>query len=118
MSRPFRGLKFCPESNDLLYPKEDKESRRLKYYCKNCGHEEFATDDDYCVYVSEVVHNDREKTIIVQDVRADPTLPRTKDVRCPNCNHNEAVFFSANTERGMTLYFNCMSCGHKWQDDV
>ena len=33
-----------------------------------------------------------------QDVRADPTLPRTRDVRCPACSHNEAVFFSASTE--------------------
>ncbi len=35
---------------------------------------------------------------VVQDVRADPTLPRTRDVRCPECSHNEAVFFSASTE--------------------
>jgi DNA-directed RNA polymerase II subunit RPB9 len=47
---------------------------------------------------------------IVQDVTADPTLPRTKDVRCPQCNHNEAVFVSQNTESGMTLYFNCVNC--------
>lgn len=36
--------------------------------------------------------------VLPQDVRSDPTLPRTKDVRCPQCNHNEAVFFSAHTE--------------------
>ena len=53
-----------------------------------------------------------------QDVRSDPTLPRTKDVRCPVCTHNEAVFFSASTEEGMTLFFNCTSCGHRWRDYV
>ncbi len=46
----------------------------------------------------------------LQDVIADPTLPRTKDVRCPSCNHNEAVFVSLSTESGMTLYFNCVNC--------
>lgn len=54
----------------------------------------------------------------VQDVRSDPTLPRTRDVRCPACNHDEAVFFSTSTEEGMTLFFNCTSCGHRWRDYV
>ena len=39
-----------------------------------------------------------------QDVRSDPTLPRTRDVRCPECSNNEAVFFTASTEEGMTLF--------------
>lgn len=56
--------------------------------------------------------------IYMQDVRADPTLPRTRDVRCPSCNHQEAVFFSASSEQGMTLYFNCMGCAHRWRDYV
>lgn len=54
----------------------------------------------------------------MQDVRSDPTLPRTKDVRCPSCQHNEAVFFSAHTEEGMTLFFQCTHCGHRWRDYV
>ena len=47
---------------------------------------------------------------IVYDVTADPTLPRTKDARCPQCQHNEAVFISTNTEQGATLTFSCVSC--------
>ena len=33
-------LRFCPESNDLLYPKEDKERKVLVYFCRRCvrGH--------------------------------------------------------------------------------
>ncbi len=30
-------LRFCPESNDLLYPKEDKERKVLVYFCRRCG---------------------------------------------------------------------------------
>ena len=56
--------------------------------------------------------------MVLQDVRADPTLPRTKDVTCPKCAHNEAVFFSASTEEGMTLFFNCTKCGNRWRDYV
>lgn len=27
-------LRFCPESNDLLYPKEDKDRKKLVYFCR------------------------------------------------------------------------------------
>ncbi len=110
--------------------------------------------------------------MVLQDVSADPTLPRTRDVMCQKCQHNEAVFFSAATEevwrvwsgvprttaslctciciaplgaqpslsarssssgeeqqlqradvaswkrQGMTLFFNCTKCGHRWRDYV
>jgi DNA-directed RNA polymerase II subunit RPB9 len=106
-----RGLKFCPETNDLLYPRENKELRKLEYYCKNCQHVEPAEKADYCVYASETsTFSDADKTTYISDAISDPTLPRTKDVRCPQCQHNEAVFLSTNTEQGMTLYFHCVEC--------
>ena len=43
-------LKFCPESNDLLYPKEDRERKKLIYQCRNCGYQEDAAPSQYCVY--------------------------------------------------------------------
>ena len=67
---------------------------------------------------NEITHTSKEKTVILQDVRADPTLPRTRDVTCEACGHNEAVFFSASTEEGMTLFFNCTKCGNRWQDRI
>ena len=67
---------------------------------------------------NEIKHSQRERTVILQDVRSDPTLPRTKDVECPKCQNNEAVYFSASTEEGMTLFFNCTKCGNRWRDYV
>ena len=32
-------LRFCPESNDILYPREDKGRRVLVYACKSCAYE-------------------------------------------------------------------------------
>jgi DNA-directed RNA polymerase II subunit RPB9 len=31
--------------------------------------------------------------VLYEDVASDPTLPRTKSVRCAACGHGEAVFF-------------------------
>lgn len=111
-------LRFCPESNDLLYPKEDKERKVLVYFCRSCPYQEDADPSDWCVYRNEVHHTSREKSVVLQDVRSDPTLPRTRDVRCPQCANNEAVFFTASTEEGMTLFLNCCNCGHRWRDYV
>ena len=49
--------------------------------------------DNNCVYRSEVHHTARERTQVLQDVASDPTLPRTKTVRCALCGHGEAIFF-------------------------
>ena len=70
------------------------------------------------MYRNEITHSARERTVFIQDVRADPTLPCTRDAACPACGHEEAVFFSAPSEEGMTLYFNCTKCGHRWRDYV
>ncbi|CAI5460991.1 unnamed protein product [Closterium sp. Yama58-4] len=112
------AMKFCRECNNILYPREDRENRVLLYACRNCDHQEAA--DNNCVYRNEVHHTADERTQILQDVTADPTLPRTKAVRCAKCAHGEAVFFQATSrgEEGMTLFFVCCNpnCGHRWRD--
>ncbi len=45
-----RRAQFCPESNDLLYPKEDRERRVLIFQCQNCDYKEDADPADWCVY--------------------------------------------------------------------
>lgn len=84
-------------------------------------------------YLSELTH-------IVPDVISDPTLPRTEDHQCPECNHRlvssfsskrkytmcqnyfrEAVFFQAQTRRAeeeMRLYYVCTNphCAHRWTE--
>ncbi|KAL0367792.1 UNVERIFIED_CONTAM: DNA-directed RNA polymerases II, IV and V subunitB [Sesamum radiatum] len=82
---------LCLSSNNILYPKEDKEQKILLYACRNCDHQEVA--DNNCVYRNEIHHSVGERTQVLQDVAADPTLPRTKSVRCASCGHGEAVFF-------------------------
>ena len=48
---------------------------------------------NYCVYRNEVHYTADERTQVLQDVTADPTLPRTKEINCPKCNYKEAVFY-------------------------
>uniref|UniRef100_A0A1I7XG92 DNA-directed RNA polymerase subunit n=1 Tax=Heterorhabditis bacteriophora TaxID=37862 RepID=A0A1I7XG92_HETBA len=115
----FVGIKFCPECNNMLYPREDKEHRQLLYSCRNCEHKQVA--DNPCIYVNKLMHEVDELTQIVADVVHDPTLPKTEDHPCPKCGYNQAVFFQAQTRRAeeeMRLYYVCMdsTCGHRWTE--
>lgn len=42
------------DSNNMLYPREDKTNRKLLFACRNCHFEEDA--DNNCVYRHEIVH--------------------------------------------------------------
>lgn len=112
------ALKFCSKCNNLLYPKEDKEHKILLYACRNCDHEEVA--DNNIVYIKKIHHSIGEETPVVKNVAADPTLPRTKSVRCAQCNHGEAVFYQGTVsgEEGMALFFVCCNptCANQWRD--
>ncbi|XP_042653195.1 DNA-directed RNA polymerase II subunit RPB9 isoform X1 [Tyto alba] len=109
----------APPSNNMLYPKEDKENRILLYACRNCDYQQEA--DNSCIYVNKITHEVDELTQIIADVSQDPTLPRTEDHPCQKCGHKEAVFFqshSARAEDAMRLYYVCTAphCGHRWTE--
>ncbi|KAI3422378.1 DNA-directed RNA polymerase II subunit RPB9 [Globodera pallida] len=113
------GIKFCPECNNMLYPREDKQIRRLMYVCRNCEHSEPA--ENPCIYVNKLTHEVDELTQIVADVIHDPTLPKTEEHPCPKCKHLESVFFQAQSRRAeeeMRLYYVCTNaqCTHRWTD--
>lgn len=119
---PAIRLRFCRESNDLLYPREDRATKKLVFACRNCDYSEPAgeSEEDHCVYRNVIDHSAAEKTVILADVRTDPTLPRTREATCPKlgCGEKEAVFYNQTTAEGMTLFFQCCACGHRWQDVV
>lgn len=52
---------LCPQ-----YPKEDKERRKLVYFCRSCGYQEDAHPSEWCVYRNEVQHTSREKSVVLQ----------------------------------------------------
>ncbi|XP_038719660.1 DNA-directed RNA polymerases II, IV and V subunit 9A-like [Tripterygium wilfordii] len=111
--------KFCPDCSNILYPKEDRKQRILLYACRNCDHQEVA--DNFRVYRNQVQHSTGELTQELLEAAADPTLPRTKSVRCLECNHGEAVFLNAKSrgDDGFTLFYVCgnPNCGYRWREN-
>mmetsp|Transcript_4942 Transcript_4942/g.8791 ORF Transcript_4942/g.8791 Transcript_4942/m.8791 type:complete len:110 (+) Transcript_4942:126-455(+) len=109
-------MDFCPQCSNILYPRASAE-KVLKLTCKNCNYEETASTG--IIYRHEVLHSMSERSAIISDVTTDPTLPRTKEVSCPQCQNQEAVFFQSTSRsdaEAMTLFFVCTGCGHRWRE--
>ncbi|PKU75205.1 hypothetical protein MA16_Dca022447 [Dendrobium catenatum] len=111
-------MKFCPECNNLLYPKEDKKRKILLSACRTCSYTEVAESN--CVYRNVINHDsDYERPKDMRDAYADPTLPREKGVKCPACNHPKVAFSLINPRKSLARMNACCnpSCGHNWRDD-
>jgi DNA-directed RNA polymerase subunit M/transcription elongation factor TFIIS len=52
------------------------------------------------------------------DLVNDPTMMRTNETSCPNCDGTSAIMFMASASAkgadGMKLVFICSTCKHKW----
>ena len=46
------NILFCSECNNMLYPKEQKRTKTLKYACRNCDYQQDA--ESPCVYVNNL----------------------------------------------------------------
>ena len=112
-------MKFCPHDSSMLYPKDCKRTKTLRYACglRNCNYsEECNTSMVYQNILKQEVKNVLHK--VSSAVSDDPALPRTLNESCESCGYNEAVFFQSDTSDvrsdTLALIFVCCSCGHKW----
>lgn len=107
-----------------MFPIEDKQNKKLNFMCKHCNKrvQVKSSQKRYCVYQNYV--NEDEETnidaIVNPDIIMDPTLPRSRDIQCPKCGNNEAVFFNAqsrNPNEAMALIMVCTNdtCKHYWK---
>ena len=80
-------MKFCEECENMLYIRLLKEdSDKLIYYCRNCGTiDDEISKENLCILNTDI--KSKEKAYL-QDIneftKLDPTLPRTKNIKCPN----------------------------------
>lgn len=118
----FKGMRFCKECDNMLYPKEQiigDGSGRLVYDCRICGNFEKAkTGDeaDNCVYKSDHTKMSEAFNVDSECIK-DPTLSRRRDLPCKHCGHNEAVTFTNPTKDRMNLIFVCTKCTFHWRKE-
>lgn len=110
-------MRFCPHDSSMLYPKEDKRNRALRYACRLCRYSEEATN---AIIFKNVLKKELGNVLhkVPSAVSDDPTLPRSQQASCENCGHNEAVFFQSDSSNvtgdSLALIFVCCNCDYKW----
>jgi len=120
--KTFVEIKFCRQCNNMLYPKENKDLKKLLYHCKICEYEEEA--EDACVYINSVAQDLEALEMVTSDLATDPTLAHCREGEiCPACSGTDAVQFQTPVNRdksNMRLYYVCTSdtCRNKWAGDM
>jgi DNA-directed RNA polymerase subunit M/transcription elongation factor TFIIS len=104
--------------------KED-DANKLVYYCRNCGNEEENFSEE-TIILSTSKFEKQEKQfnyVINKYTKLDPTLPRVKNIECPNIDcktsndsdvEKEILFIRFN-EKDMKYVYLCSSCDNVWQ---
>ena len=66
------SLRTCAECNNILYPREDQDNKRLLYACRHCDYSEIASRP--LVYRNDLQKAAAETAGVTTDVASDPTL--------------------------------------------
>ena len=80
-------MKFCTVCDNMYYISiDEKDSNKLSYYCRNCGHiDDQITEEGVCILNTQLKKgNQKFNHIINEYTKMDPTLPRIYNVPCPN----------------------------------
>ena len=123
-----KGIKFCSTCSNMLNPIE--EDNTLKFVCRFCEYKEQVREnpaqDDHLIYRREIKDKQSQDQTFDPEFALDYTMPRERNVNCPKCHYNEAVYFmTADAEDTMLRkVFICgrvedgnPKCGNYWFSD-
>jgi len=92
-------MHFCKVCGNMYYLKmADNEKDSIMYYCRKCGDKDdkiINSDQRFCISKTHIKKTTEiYKNIINEYTKLDPTLPRIKNMLCPNenCNSNKDEF--------------------------
>ncbi len=109
----YSNIKFCSNCDSAYYSKV--ENKKLIYICRNCGNQE----DSFNPIVHTNDYRRKEVTgkhLLNQYIKYDHTIPRTKMIKCHNCDENtEIMFFKYNPREDMALIYVCTVCETSWR---
>ena len=121
-------MHFCTECNNMYYIKlNNNTTQELIYYCRKCGHEDNIGDklNNLCVSKTHIKNKQKKPytKIINEFVKLDPTLPRIKNMVCPNisCDSNlednpleKDIIYMRYDDVNMKFVYICTHCNNIW----
>ena len=135
-------MHFCVKCDNMYYMKlESATGNELKYYCRNCGHEdELLHSESLCVSKIQFKKAIQKFNHIINPyTKLDPTLPRVTNIMCPNkeckshnkldnidsmetienvnIKKNNEVIYIRYDDDNMKFIYLCTSCEHVWKTE-
>ena len=121
-------MKFCEKCDNMYYIKiSDNDENSLIYYCRKCGNEDTnITEDNMCVIKTNFKKKDTKyKHIINKYTKLDPTLPRIRNMDCPNpkCKTNlqnekekteKEIIYMRYDDTNIKYVYLCAVCDFVW----
>ncbi len=124
-------LKWCPDCKNLLYHTIVSETQLVRK-CRNCGYHEGDGDEEEQSKMGGLVmetniqerENESHKVLLNEFTRQDPTLPHTKEIKCPNgnCPSNKSgaprdvIIMKYDAANLKFIYIcNVEGCGETWR---
>ncbi|ABU82034.1 transcription factor S [Ignicoccus hospitalis] len=111
-------MRFCPKCGSLMVARRVGGKTILK--CMRCGYEMEVTGAQSTLRTAKKIrHSVKEKTVVIDNNIKVETLPKTRDVICPKCGHDEAYYWFVQTRAGdepPTRFYKCTRCGHVWRE--
>jgi len=100
---------FCEKCGAIVIGKKGE-----KVECPACGAKQ---KTNFNFSLKEKIKKVEEKEVLdtTKTVEIHPRTP----VECPQCNHNEAYYWTKQTRSGdepETQFFKCVECAHQWRD--
>ena len=136
-------MKFCTVCDNMYYISiDEKDSNKLAYYCRNCGHiDDQITEEGVCILNTQLKKNTQKFNHIINEyTKMDPTLPRIYNVPCPNSQcpinlaktktksiessstdssteSNQEVIYIRYDDTNMKYLYICTTCDTVWKTD-
>jgi hypothetical protein len=104
----------------------EKDSNKLDYYCRNCGNEDvLLATSNICISKTQIQKSEQTFNHIVNKfTKFDPTLPRIKNILCPNtdCDTNTKhtdveIIYLRYDDTNMKYIYLCSTCDTLWQSN-
>ena len=125
-------MHFCNNCGNMFYLKITNEGEEsLIHYCRKCGNKEenIVNESSEVICVSKTHIKKKQQTyknIINEYTKLDPTLPRIRNIKCPNadCNKGETkediqseIIYLRYDDENMKYIYLCTSCNNSWKNN-
>ena len=132
-------MHFCNVCGNMFYLKiKDDDKDNIMYYCRKCGNKDdniINNLQNFCVSKTHIKKTTEVyKNIINKYTKLDPTLPRIRNMLCPNqaCNSNgeqkdgeqkdgeqkypEIIYLRYDNDNMKYIYL-CGVCDYTWKNN-